>query len=324
MWKQLCSARRSKTRNQRQRTDAPTFELLEAREQPAAFTYGDLVIARVGDGSSGLANTGNAVFLDEYKTDGSLVQSIALPTTANGANHQLIMSGTATSEGLLTQSADGRYLLLAGYGRDPGGSGSVVSTASATVNRIVGRIDAGGNIDTSTALADYADGSNPRSVASSNGTDLWVDGAAGGIRYTTLGAATSTQLSTTVTNLRQAEIVNNQLYISTSSGSTVRIGTVGSGLPTTSGQTISNLPGFLTAVSPYSFFLADLSSSVAGLDTLYVAEDGTSGGQIQKFSLVSGSWTATGTVSAAAVRGLTGVVNGTTVNLYGTTGGSTA
>ena len=56
-----------------------------------------------------------------------------------------------------------------------------------------------------------------------------------------------------------------QLYNSDSSGSTIRIGTVGTGLPTTSGQTITNLQGIPAASgSPYAFFLADLSAAVDG------------------------------------------------------------
>src|SRR5262245_50619424 len=53
------------------------------------FTPGDLVIYRVGDGTGNEVNTGNPVFLDEYKPDGTLVQSIAMPTTASGAQKQL-------------------------------------------------------------------------------------------------------------------------------------------------------------------------------------------------------------------------------------------
>src|SRR2546428_816309 len=46
----------------------------------AAFTPGDLVIYRVGDGTTGsLASTGSPVFLDEYTTLGVLVQSIPVP-----------------------------------------------------------------------------------------------------------------------------------------------------------------------------------------------------------------------------------------------------
>jgi hypothetical protein len=302
-----------------------SLHTLEARDLPAAFTAGDVVIYRVGDGVGSLANTGNAVFLDEYSPSGTLVQSIALPTTASGSNHQLIASGTATSEGLMTRSTDGAYLAVTGYGRDLGGSGSVVTTAAATVPRIVGLIGYNGSVDTSTALTDFADASNPRGVVSTNGTDLWVDGAVGGIRYTTKGSTTSTQLSTTVVNLRQPQIFDGQLYVSDSSGTTVRLGTVGTGLPTTSGQTITNLPGFpANTGSPYAFYLADLTASVAGVDTLYVADDGIG---IAKYSLVSGIWTSNGTVGTAAdaFRGLTASVSGSTVTLFAVRkGGSSA
>src|SRR5262245_7853707 len=313
----------------RRRHLALQLETLDDRTLLAAFTAGDLVIYRVGSGTGSLANTGNAVFLDEYSPSGTLVQSVALPTTASGSQHQLIASGTATSEGLMTVSTDGQYLFLTGYGRDLGGTGSVVSTPSATVPRTVGRVDANGNIDTSTALTDFADQNNPRSVVSTNGTDIWVDGAAGGIRYTTLGATTSTQLSSTVTNLRQTNIFAGQLYVSDASGTAVRLGTVGTGLPTTSGQTITNLPGFPTSTgSPYAFFFADLSAAVSGVDTLYVADDssGAAGG-IFKYSLDNGVWTLHGQAGsgADAYRGLTGVVSGTTVTLYATgNGGSGA
>ncbi|WP_353674753.1 ExeM/NucH family extracellular endonuclease [Synechocystis sp. LKSZ1] len=289
--------------------------------ETAAFTAGNLVIYRVGTGSGSLVNTGNEVFLDEYTPAGALVQSIALPTTTSGTMQPLIASGTATSEGLLTLSVDGKYLLLTGYGTTTGGS-SLSGTLGTSVSRVVARVDASGNIDTSTALTDFASGNNPRSVASTNGTDLWVAGGAGGVRYTTLGSTTSTQLSTTVTNIRAANILGGQLYISTSSGSTVRLGTVGTGTPTTSGQTITNLPGFPTNTgSPYGFFFADLDGA-PGLDTLYVADD--TANQIQKYALVAGSWAANGIITATAVRGLTGSVSGTTVTLYGTTGGSGA
>src|ERR1041385_3401916 len=79
------------------------------------LTPGNIVIYRVGAGATSLVNTGNEVFLDEYTTGGVLVQSIPLPTTVTATNHRLIASGTATSEGLMTRSADGLYLVLSGY-----------------------------------------------------------------------------------------------------------------------------------------------------------------------------------------------------------------
>jgi hypothetical protein len=50
--------------------------------QASPISPGDLVVYRVGDGAAGLLNTGAAVFVDEYTTTGTLVQSIPLPTTA--------------------------------------------------------------------------------------------------------------------------------------------------------------------------------------------------------------------------------------------------
>jgi len=291
---------------------------------PAAFTPGNVVIYRVGDGAAGLVNTGAAVFLDEYTTGGTLVQSIALPgNDPFGPN--LVASGTATSEGLLSLSPDGNFLALTGYNRQLGGTGSLASTGSAVVNRTVAVVNAAGT-PTFTLLSDFADGNNPRSAVTPDGKSVYVAGGAGGARYVAnLADTTSTQLSTTVVNLRQLNVVQGQLYTSTASGSAVRVGTVGVGLPTTAGQTITSLPGLPTSTgSPYGYFFADLSPAVPGFDTLYVADDGAGQG-ILKFSLDSGSWVANGNLSTATgARGLTGIVSGGNVTLFATTGGSGA
>src|SRR5439155_11449260 len=107
-----------------------------------------------------------------------------------------------------------------------------------------------------------------------------------------------------------------QLYVSANTGAT-RLATIGTGLPTTAGQTITNLPGFPTTGSPYGYFFADLSPAVPGLDTLYVADDASG---LSKYSLVSGSWTLNGTVGTAAdlYRGLTGFSSGSSVTLFAT------
>jgi predicted extracellular nuclease len=287
-----------------------------------AFTPGNLVIYRVGTGLETLANTGNSVFLDEFKPDGTFVQSVAMPTTTSAPNKRLIASGTATSEGLITRSSDGRFLILSGYDASLGGATNLANATGTVVPRVVGRVDAAGVIDTTTSLTDFSSTNNPRSATSSDGTKFWVAGGAGGARFASIGASTSTQLSTTVTNLRGLQIFGGQLYTSDSSGSAVRVGTVGAGLPTTVGQTIVNLPGFPVTGSPYGFFFADLDGT-PGVDTLYVADDGTSSpppGGITKYALVAGSWISKGSVGAIgdAYRGLTGSVSGTAVTLYAT------
>jgi DNA/RNA endonuclease G (NUC1) len=285
----------------------------------ASFTSGNLIVFRVGDGIAAPTSAATAAFLDEYTPTGTLVQSIALPTATALANRKLTVSGTATTEGLLTRSADGRYLVVAGYDA-PTGTANVATSSAATFNRVIGLVDANGTINTSTALADST--GNPRSAASTDGTDLWITSNNTGLRYATLGGTSSTQLNSTSTNLRQTNIYNGQLYVSAQSG-TLRIGAVGTGTPTTTGQTISNLPGFPTnAGSPYGFFFADLNAGVAGVDTLYVADDNSTGaGGIQKYSLVGGTWVSSGTISTGTVvRGVTGVVTGSSVTLYATGG----
>jgi hypothetical protein len=291
---------------------------------PAPFTVGNIVVYRVGDGGASLANTGNPVFLDEFQPNGTHVQTIGLPATASGPNHQLVASGTAQSEGQMTTSADGRFLILTGYASDIPAASSLSSSASATVSRAIARVKFDGTIDTSTALNDFDDGDNPRSATSTDGTSLWMCGNSGGVRFANLGDTTSTQLTSDSVNNRYINIFANQLYV-TSQKLTTRVATIGgTPPPTTAPQTTTNLPGFPGTDSPNAIFLADLDAGVAGLDTLYAA-DSASG--IEKFSLVGGNWTSNGTIGSGSdeYSGLTGTVNGSTVTLYATRkGGSTA
>ena len=221
----------------------------------------------------------------------------------------------------MTLSTNGKYLILTGYDGALG-TASIASSSTPGVPRVVGRIDANGNVDTTTALVD-ADlgGNNIRSAASTDGINIWIGSAVSGANFTTLGSTSALQLSTTTTNLRQAEVYGSQLYVSTGSGSAFRIGTVGTGLPTTAGQTISSPMGLPTSGgSPYAFFYTTLGAG-PGFDTLYVADDsGSAPGGVTKYSLSGGTWSAKGTVGTASdsYRGLTGVVNGTTVTLYST------
>ncbi len=99
---------------------------------------------------------------------------------------------------------------------------------------------------------------------------------------------------------------------------------MGTGVPTTSGQTITNIPGFPTAGSPYAFFFADLDAGVAGVDTLYVSADDAGG--LTKYSLVGGNWTPNGTIGVAsdAYRGLDAHVIGNRVTLFATRKGGSA
>ncbi len=282
-----------------------------------------LLIYRVGNGSAALGGTATPVFVDEFSTSGTLTTSIAMPTTASGSQNALVASGSATSEGLISGSTNGHYVILTGYNA-PVGTAGIASTTASAAPRVLGRIDALGEVDTSTSLSGAFSGNNIRSATSSDGTSLWASGATGGLVYTTFGSTaipTSISTGSSVVNLRQTNIFDGQIYVTTSSGSAFRLGAVGSGLPTTTGQNIVGIPGFpISGGSPYGFFFATLSGG-ASPDTLYVADDGVG---ITKYSLAGGAWTATGTVgtSADAYRSVVGVVSGTSVTLYATGNGT--
>lgn len=289
------------------------IERLEDRSLLAAFVPGNVAVYRIGNGTQTLSSNGNSVFVDEYTPSGNLVQSIALPDA--GAGTKLIAHGLLTSEGMFSRASDGQSLVLPGY---DSALGSLDSSAG---RRTAGLIGVDGAVDLSTT-GTFSNNGNFRS-AFRHGDNIYTVGGASaiGVMLTTKGATTGGTKISSTGSLRSVAVFDGQLYVSTGVGS-VRLGTIGNGVPTTGSQATTNLPGFPTSGSLYQFFFADLSSTVAGVDTLYVADDAANGGEIQKYSLSGGAWSACGTISAAAVRGLTGSVSGSTVTLFGATGGN--
>ncbi|MCX6208157.1 MAG: hypothetical protein NTZ59_01320, partial [Bacteroidetes bacterium] len=283
------------------------------------FTPGNIIVYRSGDGASNLVNTGNAVYLDEYTQSGTFVQSTRLTkATTSASSLSIVSTGTGTSDGALTLNTNGLNVAVPGYYAYTGYASSLTGTTGTAVNRVCALVDRNQNVDTTTRLSDWASGNNARGVLA-NGNDIYVVGGAGGIRYAAKGATTSLQLSTTTTNLRVVNIFNGQLYVS--SGSGVRVASVGTGIPT-SGTTnvLTNLAGTdIPALgSPYGFFFA--SSTI-----LYVADDGSKSTTIRKFQFNGINWVAAGTLALdTAARGLTGYVSGGNVTLFASTGGSSA
>ncbi|MEV4320099.1 ExeM/NucH family extracellular endonuclease [Actinocrispum sp. NPDC049592] len=293
-----------------------------APAQAVGFSPGNVVVARVGTGDATLSSAATPVFLDEYTPDGTLVQSIPMPTSASGSNKRLTLSGSATSEGALARSADGRYLTLGGYDADPG-LASVAGTTTAATNRVVARVDGAGTVDTSTAITDAFSGNNIRGAVTDDGSRFWAVGGNGGVRLASLGSGTTTAINTAApTNIRAAAVSGGQLYISTGSGTT-GVYSVGAGLPTTGGQT----PALTAGVpSPYGFVFLDSDPAVPGVDTLYAADDsGSPGGGVLKFSFDGTAWTARGSFRPAGsgIRGLTGSATPSGVTLFATTTAAT-
>ncbi len=291
----------------------------------SAFTAGNIVVVRLGDGSGALSNASAQIFLDEYTVTGTLVQSIPLPTIASGGNHAITMSGSASSEGSLTLSTDRNYLSLAGYDA-PAGVASVSSDS--TINRTIARVDASGNVNTTTGInfGTAYKKNNIRGAVTVDGTNFYCSGNGsgnnGGTYYLPFGSFTSSavQISTTVANTRVVNIFNNQLYVSSSSGAFLGVSSVGTGLPTANGQTTAILPGLpnITGVSNYGFYFCDLDAGVAGVDVLYVCDDRTTApdGGLYKYSLVGGTWVSNGNItSGVGLRGITASKTCTAVSI---------
>lgn len=290
-----------------------------------SFTHGNIVVYRVGAGVTILTSASAPVFLDEYTTTGTLVQSIAMPVAVSGSNKILTAAGTGSTEGLLNLSIDRQFLVFTGYNIAVG-TASVGGSGATTRPRTVGIVGYNGVINTSTAFTDLSSGGPVRSAISTNGTDVWACGGgaavgSGGVRYAAVGATTSTQLfSTGPTNLRAISVFGGQLYVSGNGGSP-RLGSVGTGCPTTTGQTVTNLPGFPTNIDPGQFILLDMNAAVSGPDVLYVTDENLG---IEKYSLVFGSWVNNGVVGSASedYRGLAATVSGSDVTLYATRRGA--
>jgi hypothetical protein len=286
----------------------------------AQLEPGAIVVYRVGTGAAALSTAATEVFLDVFDATGDPLGTIPMPTVASGPDMPLTAAGSVTAEGVLNLSQDCSFLTLTGYTAAPG-TPAVSTTTAAAVPRVIGVVDAAGTVDTSTALGDFASTGAPRSAASTNGLDLWAVGSAGGTRYAMLGATSSVQVSNFPGNLRSVGIAGDQLYVSTQAAAGIRIGSVGTGLPTTAGQTALPLPGFPTTGLTSSFALVDLSPAEPGPDVLYVTDEGPAA--LTKYSLTAGTWGPNGTVGVDNddYRGVAAVIENGNVTIVATRGG---
>jgi hypothetical protein len=274
-----------------------------------AITPGNLIAIQRGDGTVNLGSSGYLTFLVEYnRATGVVVQRIALPNVDSGTTiHALLMSGQNGSEGLSNRSADGRYITLIGYDT-PVGQSFVTSTqpgprnqANNTFPRTIARIDANGNVDTSTAISNVGAlpsvPFDPTDAVSLDGNQFWFgstlatgDSTNNALEYTTLGASSATQVNTNNHGIAAVGLggtgANALLYAlvkgSGELGADLGLTTVGpkGGLPTAS-VTPLNLPNleaqyelfFPTTRQPTGFaFLNTANGTTIDPDVVYVAD----------------------------------------------------
>ena len=305
------------------------------------FGVGNLLVSKYGDGTTTLSSAATNVAISEFSTAGNSIQSIAFATS--GAN-RFTDAGNATSNGYL--NTYNGYVAISGYDAATG-----TASVSSSNNKAVQVLDSTGSVvnravfptggPTGTPPSPFS-GSNIRSAIATSATNFYATGNSGGTPATGgawySNSTNYTQVSSTAigqpNNMRNVGIFGGQLYASAASGTNLGVVAVGSGLTTSAGQTSTLIINAGTGANTYGFVMFDTNSD-GSMDLAYLADDRTTaGGGLQKWMLVSGTWTQSwarlvngaGTLSGTAatgfagLRGLTGTwdaVNG--AQLYATT-----
>lgn len=281
-------------------------------ESKAQFTTGNLTVLQVGDGSSALVNTGNVIVLKEYSPAGALTYSMAVPSTGTNA---LVVSGSASSEGFLSLSADKKQLVFGGYAKALPNTTALSGATASSINRGIGMVGSGGltsysMVATSTT---FFTGSNIRGAAAADHLNCWATGGSQGTNYFGSASAPVT-VQNTKTNLRAVNIFNGQLYCSSqvASGTPADIGvySVGTGTPLTNGQMIATVINTGTGSQPAQFYF-----NTAGTICYVADQRNTANGGIQKWIQNTSAWTLAYTLATGTTAvGATGVA----VDFFGT------
>lgn len=287
--------------------------LIASLSAHAQFTAGNLVVLQEGTGAAALTSAGTAIFLNQYTTGGTLVNAVAIPTTGSTA---LVNSGSATSEGGLSLSSDGQYLVLAGY-NVAAGTASVASSTGTAAPRGVATVDASGAYNLAATSTTAFSGNNIRSGTSDGAGNYWSVGGNTGTAY--LGTGTPAVVQSSSVNNRIIQDIGGSLYFSTGSGTRGIYSIVGT--PTTASSATLLFSSSTTASSYYDFAF-NAAKTIA-----YVADDTAAGG-IQRWDLISSVWTLSYTlgtgVANIGARGLAVDFSGGTPIVYATTAEASA
>ncbi len=263
---------------------------------PTIFGAENVVVLQAGSGTLQANGTAVPILLREFTASGSYVQTVPVPFTNSGSNYGVTMSNSGTSEGALNLSGDAQRLTLVGYNA-PVATSNVSSSAAATNPRVAIVVYNNGTVNTSTIVNDAYTGNNVRSSVTQDGTGFWMAGAAGGVRYVTLGSTgTSTSVSNNDNSVRVVSIVDGQLWCSSNTASLIGLSKVGAGLPTTSVANTLTIP----STDPYAFQFLDANSSIPGADLLYIANNTS----LIKMSFDGTVWVSQGSLTGTNITGV--------------------
>jgi hypothetical protein len=258
----------------------------------------NLCVLRVGNGTDTLDSSGDPVFLLEYTTNGVLSHSVTIPDS--GSNSLII--GSATSEGVISLSANSNFIVMVGYNTDYPYTSSLSGSASTAVPRGIATIDFNGNYNFITNTQTEFSGNNIRNGASDGSNNFWAVGAVSGTVYMGLASPPAT-IQSTFDDTVVVNIFNGNLCFSQHKTGTFGVYSF-AGLPVTpnGGATLVLATG--SGSSPYGFAISP-DNTIA-----YVADDRdiSIGGGIQKYTN-NGMWGlaytfGTGVGSPVGARGL--------------------
>ncbi|MFN4123643.1 MAG: beta strand repeat-containing protein, partial [Flavobacteriales bacterium] len=245
------------------------------------------------------------------------------PSTASQTNPQNIFfidgvgsasptrfSGSATSTMYLSNSNDRSELYVTGAA-----SNNPTGNTNTVLQRRVVRLNASSTLSSATTYTS-ASGQQPRSATSLNNTNMIIGDQNG--TYT--NSATSPSLSV---NIRSVKAFGGIVYGLRASATEPAVNTVSTPTP----NTVTGLPGIPNLNTAQDFVLISSGFNGATFDVLYILRStSATAGNIDKYSLVSGTWIANGTYSTGIGGfGLTGTKFLVGAELYVTSGtGSTA
>jgi hypothetical protein len=250
--------------------------------QAQFFTNGNLAVVRIGGPNQSVttSDSGNTVWIDQYTTSGTLVNSYAIPSTGPNA---LVLNGEPY-EGYLTLTPDGTHLVMGGFNTSApymsnGAPANVAYSYSATVPRAIATLDAYGNYALPIANTGIFN-TYTISGAVSDGSNFWAEGTGtstpglSGVVYcgTALAGATIEVAPGLFGGGRGLNIYNNGLYAAGySSNGTFKATEYGAG-----GYLLSNISGALpTAATVFTNLFPSGTSSASTASDLVIDPTGT-------------------------------------------------
>lgn len=283
------------------------------------LSHANVVVLRVGDGAQLLTANGNSISLDQFAPSGTYRNSLALPDTGGSALVTLgvnsVPSPSSVTGTTMSRSADGRFLVIAGYNTAVGYSAALNTASAAAVPRGIGLIDASGQYTLGLASTDPTfNATFWRSAVTDGMNNFW--GAARGPGTYYFGFDQSPALvQANFSNIRSMASFNGSIYcVSAVNGNSGVMKLDGMPKDASAPHTIlfSGTTGF-----------SDLEVSPSG-NVIYVADDRTvaTGGGVQKWEFDGFSWNRTYTLTDAVANGVryvTADFSGTNPKVYAVT-----